>query len=145
MKVRADVARLLREGLSDRVIADRLDVCARTVAATRAALRMPKHKSGRVPAASVEELFRLRTRPVDGGHLEWTGYRHQGVPALRHAGRNLSACRIAFGIRYDREPEGNVLPGCDFAGICVEPGHMEDRVIRERNRAIYKAIFGEVA
>ncbi|MEV5977544.1 hypothetical protein [Streptomyces sp. NPDC052114] len=146
MNIRADVAELLHAGLSDSAIARELGVDAdKTVRRTRLALGLPKTRPGRKPAASPEDLFWRRTQPIDGGHLIWTGYRAPradgGCPLVRHGGRIHSAYRIAFGLRYGREPEGHVTPTCDVDG-CVAPDHTQDRQIRERTKATFDAIFG---
>ncbi|MFE0329037.1 hypothetical protein ACFW08_20090 [Streptomyces sp. NPDC058960] len=145
MKVRADVAELLRAGHSDRAIARQLHVDAKTVAAARAALGIPKAKSGYKAAATAEDLFWRRTQPTDDGHLMWTGTRnrHSG-PSIRYSGRNLSAYRIAFRIANGREPEGYALPSCGRDG-CVKPDHLADRASRAQARKVdqlYAAIFG---
>lgn len=148
MKIRADVAALLRAGHSDRAIASELHVCAKDVAAARKRLGLRKAKSGRKPTATPEDLFRKRTRPTGDGHMEWTGsHCNGGVPSLRHGGRNLSAYRIAFRIANGRDPEGYALPSCGQEQ-CVQPGHHTDRADRAREKrvdALYGAIFGESA
>ena len=148
MTVRPDIAELLHAGHSNRTIARQLCVDHKAVAAARATLGLPKAKSGRKPAASPEDLFWNRVRPTDGGHMEWTGYHNQdGVPGLRHGGRNLSAYRIAFRIATSRVPEGHVLPSCG-RDHCVKPGHHADRADRAREKrvdALYGAIFGGAA
>ncbi|MFJ5259116.1 hypothetical protein ACIQAC_01395 [Streptomyces sp. NPDC088387] len=145
MKVRADVAELLHHGHSDRAIVRQLHVDAKVVAAARAHLGIPKAKPGRKPAASAENLFWLRVKPTDDGHMDWTGSRNStGVPSLRHGGRNLSAYRIAYRIANNREPEGYALPNCEHDG-CTKPGHHTDRTDRAQEKrvdALYGAIFG---
>jgi hypothetical protein len=145
MKVRADVAELLHAGYSDTAIARQLGVDrARTVAPARAALGLPKAKSGYKAAATPEDLFWRRVRPLGDGHMEWTGYRNNsGVPTLRHGGRCLSASRIAFRIANGREPEGHTRPNCGRDG-CVAPACQADRVSRAEDRKVdvlYAAIF----
>ncbi|MEV0525996.1 hypothetical protein AB0I66_21405 [Streptomyces sp. NPDC050439] len=146
MRIRADVAELLRAGLSDRAIGRELNVDATvTVRATRQALGLPPARPGRKPAATPEDLFWRRTQPVGGGHFIWTGYRTTSrsgsVPTLRHGGRVHTAYRIAFRLKHGREPEGHVTVTCDRDG-CVAPGHTEDRRIRERTNTTFAAIFG---
>jgi hypothetical protein len=51
-----------------------------------------------------------------------------------------TAYRIAFQIRWGREPVGYVKPGCEYDG-CVHPEHVEDQPMREQ----YAAIFGAAA
>ncbi|KUF18420.1 hypothetical protein [Streptomyces silvensis] len=148
MNIRPDIAELLRAGLSDRAIAARLGVDAtKTVAPARRALGLPTARSGRKPAATPEALFWQRVQPTDGGHLIWTGSRCRasgaqgGCPTLRYGGRQYSAWRIAFRLRYGRAPEGKVALVCGVDG-CVAPDHTEDRRIRERTSATFDAIFG---
>ncbi|MGY0067687.1 hypothetical protein ACWZEH_12845 [Streptomyces sp. QTS137] len=149
MNVRADVAELLHAGYSDTAIARQLGVDRnKTVAPARTALGLPKAKRGVKPAATPEDLFWRRVRPLDDGHMEWTGYRdHNGSPSLRHGGRNLSAYRIAYRIATGRDPEGYALPSCGRDG-CVKPGHHSDREDRAQERkvdSLYAAIFGQSA
>ncbi|MET7933443.1 hypothetical protein [Streptomyces sp. NPDC005322] len=145
MKIRADIAELLGQGLPDRTIAEQLHACAKTVARTRAALGLPKAKSGIKPAASLEAAFRARVEPVEGGHLRWAGHwATNGVPLLRYGGRQMTAHRIAFRLRTGREPEGNARPECDYED-CVEPSHVQDAPERERTEDTYAAIFGPEA
>ncbi|MEU2062874.1 hypothetical protein [Streptomyces sp. NPDC013455] len=131
MKVRADIAELLRAGHSNRAIARQLNVDAKTAAAARAVLGLPKAKSGYRGAATPEDLFWRRVRPVDGGHMEWTGFNVCGTPSLRHGGRNLTAYPIAYRIAHGRAPEGQALPSCG-RDHCVKPGHHADRADRVR-------------
>lgn len=155
MTVRADVAELLRAGLSNRAIAFELHIDAKAVAAAREALGLPKTKPGRRPAATAEDLFWRRAKPTDDGHMVWGGYvTSDGVPGLRHGGSFHTAYRLAFRIATGRDPEGYALPTCDRT-YCVKPGHQEDRVDRtnrvearlqeRRVDALYGAIFGESA
>lgn len=146
MKIRADVAELLRAGHSNNAIARQLNVDAKTtVARTRAALGLPKAKPGYKAATSVEDLFWRRARPLDNGHMEWTGTRTNGVPTVRHGGRAHTAYRLAFRIAHGREPDGHVRPGCGRDG-CVAPACQTDRATRAEARKVdrlYSQIFGE--
>ncbi|MFE1205688.1 hypothetical protein ACFW5V_28790 [Streptomyces sp. NPDC058762] len=138
MTVRADVAELMRAGYGDRTIARRLNVSIGTVRRARAELQMPAGQPGPKSYGTPADVFWQRARPVDGGHMEWTGTVHQGtIPSLRHGGRRYSAYRVAFSIAHHRAPVGRVEPGCGHPG-CVHPRHVEDRTIR----ATYTAIFG---
>lgn len=142
MKIRVDVAELLRAGHSDREVSRTLHIDAKTVAHARTALNIPKASSGRRAANSPQDIFRRRTEPADGGHLTWTGHvANNGVPMLRWAGRKFTAYRLAFVMRYGRQPVGQVRPGCGFHG-CVAPDHVQDQPMRVRDRAAYAAIFG---
>lgn len=134
------IVKLLRTGIGNQAIAREVHVDRSKVAAIRAELGLPRSRR-RYVAASPEALFWQRTRPAADGHLAWTGYRNsKGVPAVRTVDGMHTAYRIAFRIRWGREPVGYVKSGCEFDG-CVHPGHVEDQPMREQ----YAAIFGEVA
>lgn len=142
MKIRADVAELLRAGHSDREVSRALHIDAKTIAAARTALGIPKARPGRKAASSPQDLFRRRTKAATGGHLTWTGHvTNNGVPMFRWAGRKFTAYRLAFVIRYGRQPVGQVRPGCGFHG-CVAPDHVQDQPMRVRDREAYASIFG---
>lgn len=142
MKIRTDVAAMLRNGHSDASIARALHVDAHAVAATRRTLNIPQHKRGRTPAPSAHVLFNQRVRPTDDGHLDWTGYRNaDGVAVFRWAGRNYTVNRFAFETHYGRPPVGKVAPGCGHDG-CVEGSHLEDQPMRQKLRAQLVGIFG---
>jgi hypothetical protein len=133
MKVRADVAELLRAGHSNRAIARQLHTDAKDVAEARKVLGLPKAKPGKKPTGTAEDLFWRRAKLTDDGHMEWTGFRINGTPALRHGGKNITAYRIAFKIRHRREPVGNVTGVCGIDG-CVHPDCMADRPMRQASR-----------
>ncbi|MFD4662493.1 hypothetical protein [Streptomyces halstedii] len=141
MKVRADIVELLRAGCSDREIARRVHVCERTVGVARRAFGFPQHKPGPT-ADSPQDLFRARTRPVGGGHLEWTGYRTTaGTPFFRWMKKGYTAYRIAFVMAHNRPPVGRVQPGCGHPG-CVAPAHVEDQPMRDQLKTQMANIFG---
>lgn len=151
MTVRADITGLLNAGHSDRAIGRQLGIHRSHVTDARRALGIPSHGYGPKTAGSVDDLFWRRIKPVDGGHMEWTGSRNQyGTPVLKHGGRGgrkYTAYQVAFRIRYGRSAVGQALPSCGFDG-CVAPGHQGDRPMREANRRADKAfaaIFGAVA
>lgn len=142
MKIRVDVAEMLRAGHSDRDIARALHADVKAVAAARKVLSLPKGRPGHVAASSPQDLFRRRTAAAADGHLTWTGHvANNGVPMLCWAGRKFTAYRLAFIMRYGRQPVGQVRPGCGFHG-CVAPDHVQDQPMRKRDRAAYAAIFG---
>jgi hypothetical protein len=136
----AAIAELLAAGVSDHDAARETGVGHRRVAAARTALGLPDARTIKGPARP-DDLYWRRVKPVDGGHLEWTGHHNNtGVPVLHTAGRMYTARRIAFRIRWKREPVGRVTAGCDHDG-CVHPNCVEDQAMRQQ----YAAIFGEVA
>lgn len=139
MKVRADVTELLLAGHSNAEVARRCHIDPTTAAKARAALGLPKAKPGIKPAATPEDLFWHRVQPTEDGHMEWTGYRVGGTPALRHGGCHRTAYRIAYRIATGREPEGHALPSCG-RDHCVRPGHHADRADRARAEARATAV-----
>ena len=148
MRVRADIAEMLRAGVTDAGIVRELHVRRATVAAARAALGIPKTPGGRRAAGSVEDLFWRRVQFGEDGHMTWGGYRNTtGAPGLRWGGTVHSAYRVAFRMAIGREPVGKVLPSCGFAG-CVAPAHQLDRAGRaeeKRLERLYAGIFGASA
>ncbi|MDN3244106.1 hypothetical protein [Streptomyces sp. ZSW22] len=138
---RAEIVALLQEGHSNRYIGRTLRTNPLRVARIRAELGLPKVELRVLP---LEEAWRARTRPVDGGHLQWTGTYREGTPVLTHAGQHYTAYRVAFGFVNDREPVGRIYPGCGVAR-CVEPTHLEDRTIRQTLSTQFNAIFGSAA
>lgn len=141
MKIRTDVVDMLRDGLTDSQIARHAHVCRRTVAAARDALGLPKARPGNKSAPTIAHALAARSRSVNDGHREWTGMFSNGVPVLRIHGIRTTAYRAAWIDLHGRQPIGPVKPGCDRPG-CVAPDHMDDRPARERNRAIFNALFG---
>lgn len=144
MKIRADIAELLRAGLSDRAVARQVGVNTRRVAPVRAALGLPRHRPGRNPSPSLAEGFRARTRRTGDGHLEWTGAVNDGHPRIKYDGHFYSAYRLAFRLRTGRDPRGYARPVCG-RGLCVEPAHVEDTPGRRALDDTYTAIFGTTA
>lgn len=137
MSTRAAIEELLRAGYSDRAIARQVHVRTEAVGEIRGLLELPPHKPG--PSRSThEDLFWRRAEPTTDGHLLWP----YTTTALRvgHEGARQSAYRIAFAIRWQREPAGAVKPGCGVAR-CVHPRHVEDQPMRDQ----YAAIFGSQA
>lgn len=145
MNIRPDVAELLRAGLGNKAIARQLHMDTRPIAAARALLGVPAVKPGRRPPTAPVDLFWQRVRRLDGGHMEWTGYRTtDGTPVVKYGRRVLSARRIAFRAWHGRDPVGYVLPGCGL-DECMAPEHATDRQIRAANRRAdnaFDAIFG---
>ncbi|MEU2402771.1 hypothetical protein ABZ609_00295 [Streptomyces rubiginosohelvolus] len=144
MKVRADIATMLRDGVPQQDIMRTLHVGAALVVSTREALHMPPPRRGGQPLRPIKTEFYARTEPVDGGHLRWTGHYANGLPKLGRQGTHYSAYRLAFGFIHDREPVGHVRPGCDYPK-CVEPTHLEDQTIRVQLRTQLASIFGGTA
>nr|WP_202447240.1 hypothetical protein [Streptomyces sp. SID5468] len=130
---------MLRDGRSDRSIAAELHCAAETVARARAALGIPKTPR---PSTTLAEKWGAHTRPLDGGHLEWTGRRqHGGTPVLVFRGRTYSAARVAYQVRTGRQPDGHVYAECGVEH-CVAPEHVEDTAGRTRIREQMRYLAG---
>ncbi|MEV4438217.1 helix-turn-helix domain-containing protein [Streptomyces sp. NPDC049577] len=137
---REQIVQLLREGLSNHAIARELGCDRHRVGALR-------HELGIAPVPlqplTLEQKWEARTRPVEGGHLEWTGERQStsGTPVLRYRERSYSPAAIAFRIQHGREPEGYVRADCGFKH-CVAPGHVDDMSARLRTREQLRYLTG---
>ncbi|MFH8717280.1 hypothetical protein [Streptomyces zaomyceticus] len=140
MKIRTDIADLLRAGHSVGEIVSTLKVDAITVRAARQALGIPPRKPGPAPE-NIEVTFRRRAQATPDGHLIWTGASY-ALSTLD--GASLSALRYAFRQRYGRAPVGHVRPGCGTPR-CVHPNHVEDQPMREELATQLAAIFGSAA
>ncbi|ONI48665.1 MULTISPECIES: hypothetical protein [unclassified Streptomyces] len=141
MRVRSDVVAMLRQGIPQQDIMRTLRVGHQTVVTARDALQMPAPVRGRRAPRPIDTEFYARTEPVDGGHLRWTGHYAEGSPKLGRQGGHLSAYRIAFKLRHDREPVGKATPGCGYPK-CVAPDHVEDQPMRAQLRQQMAGIFG---
>ncbi|MFJ3021439.1 hypothetical protein ACIPH4_10870 [Streptomyces tendae] len=147
MKVRADIAELLRAGVPQIHIARQLGVAPVTVQRTREALGLPAPRSGRPDAyASFEDAFRRNIEQHDDGHVRWTGYRDKdGTPRVCYRNeQTVAAPRAAFRLHHGREPVGKALPTCGLKG-CIAGEHLADRPMREANQRAdraFAAIFG---
>lgn len=128
---------LLRAGRTDEQIARQLHTHARKISALRRNAGIPKLKAGLKPKViSAEDRYRATAQPTDDGHMEWPFNSNIRQPD----GTRVNPARVAFRIRWGREPVGQVRPGCGHDG-CVDPDHVEDQVMRQQ----YRAIFGRVA
>jgi hypothetical protein len=149
MKVRADIAELLRAGVPQIQIARQLHVAPLTVQKTRDALGLPAPRRGRRNTyVSLEDAFRQFAEPIDGGHVRWIGYRDKdGTPRVCYRQVPQAAPRVAFVLHNGREPVGKALPTCGMKG-CIAGEHLADRPMREANQradVLYDAIFGGAA
>ncbi|WP_282698047.1 hypothetical protein [Streptomyces sp. CC208A] len=132
MIIRQDIAELLHAGRSDREIAAQLHMDTRPISAVRAALGLPKARSGKKPAPTLEAAFLRHTKTAGDGHMEWTGHvQADGSRGFRWQGRYWTAAQAAFMIANGRAPEGKSRPVCDREQ-CIAPGHVQDRAGRLR-------------
>ena len=144
MKIRDDIAELLRAGMPQIHICRQLHVSPLTVQRTREALGMPAPKTVRVLPATPQEAIAKYARPVDGGHLVWAGPLKNGAPCVGFQGRDHYVRPLSFRLQHGRAPVGNITAGCDVKG-CVADRCLQDRPMRERTDSLYAAIFGGAA
>lgn len=134
--VRRNIEAMLRKGIPQMHIARQLGVAPATVQRTREALGLPARRSGPPDRyGSLEEAFRANTKPLDGGHLRWTGYPDsgRGTPYVCFRQQRVTAARVSFELHHGRPPVGPVLPGCRVGG-CLAGEHLEDRPLRDKKR-----------
>jgi len=135
MSTRAAIVELLHADLSNQAIARQVHVRVARVQEVREALGVPSRPPGPRPSTPVD-LFWRRAQITDDGHMHWPGASEQ----IRNGQHKIRVRRVAFIIRWHREPAGPVTASCDFDG-CVHPDHVEDQPMRDQ----YTAIFGEEA
>ncbi|MHA4776026.1 hypothetical protein L1085_016140 [Streptomyces sp. MSC1_001] len=140
MKIRKDIADMLRAGQSVSHTARVLKADAREVRRLRDLLGIPVHGPGPTPM-TIEQSFRHRATQTDDGHLLWPS---SDLRIVTVDGASLSAARYAFRQRYGRNPVGKVLPGCGTPR-CVHPDHVEDQPMREALATQLAMIFGSAA
>jgi hypothetical protein len=137
VSVRPDVEELLRAGYGDRTIARQVGVSIGSVTRARTLLGLPKARGGNKAAASPEDLYWRRVKPVDGGHMEWTGHRNnRNTPVFKWRGRDYSGYRIAYRAAHGHDPIGQAHVTCDNRD-CVAPAHIGDTAVTRR-RAYHK-------
>ncbi|MFF9284838.1 hypothetical protein [Streptomyces griseosporeus] len=142
----AQITDLLAQGATNRAIAAATGINKSTAAQYRARLGYgpaPKRPSPTRSTLTVEEKCLTYVRPVEGGHMEWTGRRTKanGTPVFTHHERTYTARSIAFRVAKGRDPEGYVTAECDYKE-CVAPDHLEDEPGRRRIRAQLAAVLG---
>ncbi|MEU0181818.1 hypothetical protein ABZ312_11605 [Streptomyces sp. NPDC006207] len=92
--------------------------------------------------ATVEDKWRSKLQPVDGGHLVWTGrLGANGNPILDYKGKSYQAGRIAYRLRTGRDPVGPARRSCDVH-LCVAPACVDDANDRMRVRVQLRALDG---
>lgn len=125
------------------------EAIARQLGVDRAAVRRIRAEAGLpgfVPAEqtrTLEEKWATFTRPIDGGHLEWTGERQStsGTPVMRYKDEYYSPAAVAFRIKHGRDAEGYAIADCGIKH-CVAPEHVEDEAGRQRNREQLRYLTG---
>jgi len=137
---RAAIVDLLHDGLSNTAISQTLHCDRHRVGDIRRELGLPN-----LPAQplTLEEKWQANTRPVDGGHLEWTGERGtaSGTPVFRYREKPHSPAAIAFRIKHDRDPVGYAYAECGLKH-CVAPDHVDDEPGWTRTREQLRYLTG---
>lgn len=90
---------------------------------------------------TAEAKWAAQTRPVEGGHLLWTGQIKDATPVLDFRGKRHQAARLAYQIHYGRDPHGVVRVACGTAR-CVAPEHLTDTRGRQNERALLCLLGG---
>lgn len=131
---RTDIIAMLRDGHSNIRIMRELRVDVARVRRIRAELGLPTF----VPAEqtrTIEDKWNLFARPVDGGHVEWTGERvgPAGSPVMRYKDSSYSPAAIAFEMRHGRPPQGYAIADCE-RNRCIAPDHVDDEAGRLAKR-----------
>lgn len=124
-------------------IARALGMDRRDVRKIRNASGLPATLGYEQQPLTLTEKWTERTRPLDGGHLEWTGERQSTsrTPVMRYRGKAYSAAAIAFRIHHGTDPIGQAFAGCGLKH-CVAPDHIDDTARRSRDRAALRVVLG---
>lgn len=94
--------------------------------------------------ATAEDKWADHVRPVDGGHLEWTGERAKSkarTPVMRFRDKSVSPAAIAFRKHNGRDPVGQVMAECEHPR-CIAPAHVQDEPGRQALRLQLRRIKG---
>lgn len=138
---RGDIIAMLRDGHSNTRIVRELRVDKQRVRRIRAELDLPDYVRPDM-VRTIEEKWALYARPLDGGHMEWTGERATGgTPLVSYKEKHHSAAAVAFRIRTGRDPQGYTLSDCGMRH-CVAPDHVDDEAGRARTREQLRYLTG---
>ncbi|MFJ5217242.1 WhiB family transcriptional regulator [Streptomyces sp. NPDC088354] len=129
VRSRDDVAELLRQGLTDRAVADHMQMDRRTVKRWREELGIPQPERTQRPyGMSRREAFEHHTVPGKDGHVGWKGTVDRGLPVFMFRGKVHSAYRVAFVLGHGQAPIGKVKATC--GRTCVAVQHLADDRLR---------------
>lgn len=131
---RADIVAALHKGHSNSRIARELRVDKHRVRRIREELSLPTY----VPVEqtrTITDKWRQYAKPIDGGHIEWTGERvgAAGSPVMRYKDSSYSPAAIAFETRNGRPPQGYAIAECGHPR-CIAPDHVDDEAGRLAKR-----------
>lgn len=134
------ITELLHQGLTNAAIVRELHCDVHRVARIRHQLGIANVP---IQPLTLEQKWAARTRPVEGGHLEWTGERQStsGTPVLRYREKSYSPAAVAFRIRHGRDPQGYTYAECGLHH-CVDPDHVDDEPGRARTREQLRYLTG---
>lgn len=137
---RADIVAMLRDGYSNSRISRELRCDKTRVARLRIELGLPNVV---LQPLTLEQKWASKTRPVDGGHLEWTGERAKATntPLMRYKEASYSPAAVAFEMRHGRPAQGYVKAECGYPH-CVAPDHVNDEAGRQQERLRRRAERG---
>lgn len=139
---RADIIAMLQQGHSNTRIMRELRCDKQRVRRLRAELDLPQYTPVE-QTRTLEEKWALFTRPVDGGHLSWTGEHAKatGTPVMRYKEDYYSPAAVAFQIKHGRPSQGYVKADCGQPH-CVAPDHVNDEAGRQQARRQARAERG---
>lgn len=131
---RADIIAMLREGHSNSRIMRELHVDKARVRRIRTELGLPTFAPVE-QTRTIEDKWKQFARPLNGGHMEWTGERvgAAGSPVMRYKNGCHSPAAIAFEMRHGRPPQGYAIADCGMKR-CIAPGHVDDEAGRLAKR-----------
>ncbi|MEW2420485.1 hypothetical protein AB0911_08065 [Streptomyces nigra] len=137
---RADIIAMLRDGYSNLRISRELRCDKTRVARLRSELGLPHVV---LQPLTLEQKWASKTRPVDGGHLEWIGERAKttNTPVMRYKEVGYSPAALAFQMQHGRPPQGYVKAECGYPH-CVAPDHVNDEAGRQQQRLARRAERG---
>lgn len=137
---RAEIVRALRTRRSDSAISRDLGCDRHRVTAIRQSLGLPRVSN---QPLTLQQKWASFTRPAGGGHVEWTGERQStsGTPVMRYREKPYTAARVAFIVKYGREPVGYTFAECGMRH-CVAPDHVDDEPGRARAREQLRYLTG---
>lgn len=136
----SDILAMLKDGHSNQRISRELRCDKHRVARLRRQYGIPHVV---LQPLTLEQKWATYTRPVDGGHLEWTGPRgtSSNTPVMRYKEAGYSPAAIAFEQKHGRPPQGYVKAECDYPH-CVAPDHVNDEAGRRQARLQERAARG---
>lgn len=134
------VLELIAVGLSNAAIGRQLHMERQTVGLIRHAHNLPQ--APRQPL-TLEEKWKSFTRPVDGGHLAWTGETGgpSNTPVLRYCGQTHTAAQVAYRIKHGHDPQGYARAECGMQH-CVALDHVDDTAARVSDRRALRIVLG---